>query len=158
MSDIEERADRWADALTALAAAGGRLHAPRPAAGPSDALRGAVARWSAFAGLMGAVLDRLAPPPPGEGLEHELGRLRAAVLKHPVAAQALYGGLIAEGRAWAETPDGAACAERLRRSPALARAWAGFEGATGRALDEGGAVPTRWLDLLLGELADPEAR
>lgn len=152
----DDHADRLAEALATLAAAGGRRHPPRPAAGPTEPLQRAVARWSALAGLVGAVVDRLAPPPHGDGLEQELARLRAAVLKHPVAAQALYGALLAEGRRYAETADGALLAERLRHSPALARAWEGLEAATGRALDEDGAVPTRWLDLVLAELAPAE--
>lgn len=53
---------------------------------------------------------------------HILRSLQAVILKHPAAAKAIFAGLIAEGRAFAGTPEGAAWRDRLAASELLHRA------------------------------------
>lgn len=58
-----------------------------------------------------------APAQPGGGgpLDH-LSRLQALFIEHPLAAQAAFSALIAEGRRFAATPDGAAWKSALASS------------------------------------------
>lgn len=65
-----------------------------------------------------------------------LAALRRALLRHPVAAQALFAALVAEGRAFAVTPEGADLRRRLERSDLVLRSRAVWEVVTGGAFVE----------------------
>jgi len=77
-------------------------------------------------------------------------QLQGAVLKHPLAAQALYSALIAEGEAFARTPEGAEWRERLKGSELLHRARLALDvhglSLLTRAPD--GALPSGYVDAL----------
>jgi hypothetical protein len=60
-------------------------------------------------------------PPPENALQ-VLRRLQTLVLKHPVAAKAAFNALVAEGLAFARTPEGKIWKEKLARSELLHRA------------------------------------
>jgi len=51
-----------------------------------------------------------------------LRRFSAMIFKHPAATQAVYAALVAEGRRFAETEEGARLAESLARSDLVAKA------------------------------------
>ncbi len=83
-------------------------------------------------------------------LEALLGDAQAAVLTHPVAAQAIFTALAAEGRRVSTTPEGQALRGRLAQS-ALARRWReAWEVGTLNALhsDTEGPYPADFGDLL----------
>lgn len=54
-------------------------------------------------------------------LARPLRQLRDVILRHPIAVQAAFAALVAEGRRFAETPDGNAWRERLGESDLLDR-------------------------------------
>ncbi len=63
------------------------------------------------------------PGPAGDAaVEETLRAVQRALFRHPVAAQSAFRALVAEGRRYAGTPEGAELLERLRRSAAVARA------------------------------------
>jgi hypothetical protein len=98
--------------------------------------------------------------------DDELGRflqaMRMVLLKHPVAAQAAFRALSAEGRRYATTPEGAAWKDRLAGSELMQRGRSVWELATLNMLDEGGSnmLPTQYVDALCyaAGLADLEPR
>jgi hypothetical protein len=96
-----------------------------------------------------------APDPPGDDLDLAVLSLmrRAArlVLEHPIATQAAFAALVAEGRAFARTDEGARYEAALRRSPAIERSFRAFEMLTGNVLLENPSVvlPSGYLDLLV---------
>jgi hypothetical protein len=73
----------------------------------------------------------------GDRVERVLGRLRDAVLRHPAATQAAFSALVAEGRRFARTEDGAALADALAGSELLARGRMIWEVLTMSAFVEG---------------------
>ena len=77
-----------------------------------------------------------------------LGQLQGAILKHPVAAQAAFAALVAEGRAFAKTPEGRAWHQRLASSPLVERGRSLWELTTLGVLedDRSVVVPSRILD------------
>ena len=79
-----------------------------------------------------------------------LRRLQVMLLKHPVAAQAIFTALVAEGRRFAATPDGAAWQARLAQSSLLQRARLVFDLTTLGLLEERpeGDLPSSYLDAL----------
>jgi hypothetical protein len=94
-----------------------------------------------------------------------LRRLQALVLKHPVAAKAAFGALIAEGRAFAQTPEGKAWQGRLATSELLHRARLAldFPGLSMLECDSPNVLPSAYLDTIFmlassrkpDELLDP---
>jgi hypothetical protein len=54
-------------------------------------------------------------------IDAALAMLQRAIVKHPLAAQAIYNALVREGRAFGETDEGRALRERLVRSETTAR-------------------------------------
>lgn len=95
-------------------------------------------------------LPRLALRAPDD---EEIRILRSAqllLLKHPVAAQAAFSALVAEGRRFAETPEGRAWSRRLARSSLLHRARLVFEITTLWMLEEEppDVFPSAYLDAL----------
>jgi hypothetical protein len=80
-----------------------------------------------------------------------LRKVQRLVLEHPVAAQAVFAALVAEGRRFAETAEGSRLRARLARSALLRRARTGFDAATLWMLEEHAAdeLPSTYLDVLL---------
>jgi hypothetical protein len=81
---------------------------------------------------------------------HVLRRLQALVLKHPVAAKAAFDALIAEGRAFAQTPDGKAWRDKLVGSELLHRARLIFDfpGLSMLERDNPEVLPSAYLDTI----------
>jgi len=88
-----------------------------------------------------------------------LRRLQGVLLAHPVAAQAAFAALVAEGRRFATSPDGRRWQERLVRSPLLRRARAPWDAATLWMLEEGSpdVLPSAFVDALCTVAQSPEA-
>ena len=89
-------------------------------------------------------------------------RLRAGqqlLLAHPAAAQALFRGLVREGRAHATTPEGAALRERVARSELLRRGRVIWEGVTLNILEEDGdgALPSSLVEAFMAAAQHPDA-
>jgi hypothetical protein len=84
-------------------------------------------------------------------LEALLESTRAAVFRHPIAVQAAFAALVAEGRRYAETEEGAELLEGLLRSPTLSRLRVAWEVLTMSAFVEKpeGALPSVFLDTLM---------
>lgn len=78
-----------------------------------------------------------------------LRQAQRLMLEHPAAAQRLFSALVAEGRRYAETPEGAALARRLEGSELIRRGRVVWEVGTLNLLEESSpsALPTRLLDL-----------
>lgn len=77
------------------------------------------------------------PNGPGEDeLEALLTELQLAIVSHPIAAQALFRALVAEGRAFAATPEGARWAAHLADSPLVQRGRMVWDVTTLRMLDD----------------------
>lgn len=83
-------------------------------------------------------------------LDELLADAQAVVLTHPVAAQAVYAALVAEGRRVAATPEGQALRDRLERSALARRFGEAWEVGTLNALhaDAEGPFPADFGDLL----------
>lgn len=60
--------------------------------------------------------------PSDEQIERALGRLHRALFKYPMAVQAAFSALVAEGRRFAQTPEGSEWKERLSRAEETGRA------------------------------------
>jgi hypothetical protein len=90
--------------------------------------------------------------------EAELARLlesiRGSVFRHPIATQAAFAALVAEGRRFAMTPEGAALLQALLRSPTISRLRVAWEVLTMSAFVESpqGAVPSVFIDTLVQRL------
>lgn len=98
-----------------------------------------------------------APPVPtaawygaGESLERAVRALQEFVLEHPVAAQAIYRSLVAEGRLAATTAEGARRYEELACSPLVQRLREVWEPASFNLLepDSDRQVPSGYLEAL----------
>ena len=97
-----------------------------------------------------------------------LQAVQLLLLKYPIAGQALYASLIREGRAYAETENGAALKKQLEKSPTVTKARTLFEGISGGMLAETNSdLPStfvegfvealdRDLEVVLSELGDVE--
>jgi hypothetical protein len=73
---------------------------------------------------------------PDDALHRTLLGLQRAILRHPVAAQALFATLVAEGRRYAETPEGAAWKERLAGTDLIHRTRVVWDVTTLRMLED----------------------
>jgi hypothetical protein len=71
-----------------------------------------------------------------DALEEVFHRLRLLILSHPVAAQAVFRALVAEGRAFARTAAGQRWAAVLADSPLVRRGRLVWDVATLRTLDD----------------------
>lgn len=87
-----------------------------------------------------------------------LRSLQALVLEHPVAAQAAFSALVAEGRAFAASEAGREWRERLTRSTLLHRARIVFEIGTLWMLDDEplGPLPSAYLDAVFMSASSDE--
>src|SRR5438105_2901475 len=86
-----------------------------------------------------------------EDTEIELPRsLQRILLKHPVACQAAFNALLAEGRRFNQTTEGREWSERLAHSSLLQKARLVFDLSTLGLLEEGEAahVPSAYLDAI----------
>lgn len=94
-----------------------------------------------------SLLDLLADEP-GDELARLLYELRMLVLKHPIAVQAAFRALVAEGRRFGETDDGRAWRARLERSELIRRGNAVLELGTLGMLDADSdqLLPTQLID------------
>jgi hypothetical protein len=77
-------------------------------------------------------------------------QLQGAVMKHPLAAQALFSALIAEGRAFERTAEGQVLRERLKGSDLLHRARLALDlpGLSLLTRAPEGALPSGYVDAL----------
>lgn len=102
-----------------------------------------------FAHLLGA---RRGPPPDGgeDELAELLRRVQLVLLQHPVAAQAAFRALMAEGRRFAATPEGAAWKAALAGSDVVRRAPRLWDAVSMSLLEDDAAtvVPSAYLEAL----------
>ena len=117
-----------------------------------------------LAGSDGDGLPTVYLPSPETALQ-VLRRLQGVVLKHPVAAKAAFDALIAEGRAFAQTPEGKEWHDKLAASELLhrARLVLDFPGLSILERDSPEVLPSAYLDTIFmlassrkpNELLDP---
>ena len=88
--------------------------------------------------------------------DQTIARLQSAqlaLLKYPIAGQAIYAALIREGRGFAKTDTGKALKTQLESSPAVAKARTLFEGLNGGMLaEQNSELPSSFLDGLIDAL------
>jgi hypothetical protein len=96
--------------------------------------------------------------PAGDATAELLGALQEMVLRHPVAAQALFRAFVAEGRAFAQTEEGRAWAARLARSELVRQGRVTWDAVTLSALDdrEETVFPTAILDAFARAVASAD--
>jgi hypothetical protein len=95
-------------------------------------------------------LPRVVLRDPWDELERVLEAAQLAVLRHPVAAQAIFAALVAEGRRYAATAEGAARRERLARSGLLERVREAWEIGTFNMLEDSPSVlPSAYVDTVM---------
>jgi hypothetical protein len=94
-------------------------------------------------------LPTVALPAPEQALR-VLRQLQVAALKHPAAAKAAFGALVAEGRAFAQTPEGTAWRDRLAGSALLHRARLVFDfpGLSMLQSDRPDFLPSAYVDAI----------
>lgn len=87
--------------------------------------------------------------------EAMLAELHALVIRHPVAAQALFRALVHEGKAFARTDEGQAWAQRLGRSDLVRQGRVVWDAVSLNALDDRDevVVPTAILDAFAKAIA-----
>lgn len=90
-------------------------------------------------------------------LEQALRAIQHAIMTHPIAAQAIFYALVREGRAYAETDEGAAWRDRLAGSELVVRARVLWDALTVRALedDEQTVLPTAILEAMVKAASSP---
>ena len=101
-------------------------------------------------------LPVLSLAPMEQSLTELFRRAQEVVLTHPVAAQAAWAALVAEGRRASLTPEGAALRRRLARSPLLPRLREVLDLSTFNALeaDPTGPLPSDFVELLAAAMAE----
>jgi len=89
-------------------------------------------------------------PTPDDDITQALGAAQRALLSHPAAARAGFSALVAEGRAFAETPEGAHWQARLGASELVQRAHLVFDNVSLWLLeeDEQRLLPSGLIDAL----------
>ncbi len=104
-------------------------------------------------------LPRVVLQEPDETLVATLREARYAVLRHPVAAQAGFSALVAEGRRYAETAEGRAWRRRLAGSPLLRDLRVAWDMTTAELLQEDPPtlLPTTFVDALLQFASHPHS-
>ncbi len=93
-----------------------------------------------------------------DGLFAALRQAQQLILRYPVSAQALFAAMVSEGRAFAETPDGAALRDRLAGSELIRRGRVVWEVGTLNVLEEKPttALPSRLMDALAKAATVPD--
>jgi hypothetical protein len=90
-----------------------------------------------------------------------LGELQQFVLQHPVAAQKIFTSLVAEGRRYATSEEGASRSRALVAMPLMARAQQFWESSLAGVLEEGKetVLPSAYVEIVMqgGRLKSPEA-
>lgn len=91
-------------------------------------------------------------PSTGADLDQTAALLRSlsmGLLRYPAATQAVFQALVAEGRAYAETPTGAQLRASLLDAPSFRQLRRVYESLTWHMLEEGGgALPSAYFDAL----------
>ena len=108
-------------------------------------------------GMGSATEEATAKPPHADEVTALLHRARLLLHQHPVAAQAAFSALVAEGRRFAATPEGRAWATALAASPLIHHASA-LWGALGLDMleeDPDTVLPSAWLEALLRGARSP---
>ncbi len=87
-----------------------------------------------------------------------LEQARGFLLRHPIASQAVFTVLVAEGRRFAASERGAAWAQTLARAPAMTRAREVWEATSLNLLtgDDQAVLPSTWVEALLRAVELPE--
>lgn len=96
-------------------------------------------------------LPRIAIRDPEDGLARVLREAQYVLLRHPVAAQAVFAALVAEGRRFTETEEGRAWRRRLAGSDLIRRGRVVWEVLSLKMLEEKpqGPLPTTYLDAMV---------
>lgn len=96
--------------------------------------------------------------PEDDAVESLLGVVHGLIIRHPAAAQALFRALVAEGRAFAATDEGAPWASRLRRSELVRQGRVVWDAVSLNALDdrEETVLPTAILDAFTRAMASED--
>ena len=89
---------------------------------------------------------------PDDQLESLLRQAQLGLIQHPVAAQSIIRALVAEGRAYARTDEGAVLRDQLARSELVQRGRAVWEGLSLNMFtpDDRTTVPSVLVDAVLG--------
>jgi hypothetical protein len=84
--------------------------------------------------------------------------IHLALLHHPVAAKAMFAALVAEGRRFSQTPDGATLRARLAGSRRVQRWTVLWRSITLGLLDDASTdeLPTMYVDALIQLVDDPD--
>jgi hypothetical protein len=87
-----------------------------------------------------------------------LEQARVFLLRHPIASQAVFRGLVGEGRRFAASERGAAWARTLAQASAMTRAREVWEATSLNLLtaDEQAVLPSTWVEALLRAVELPE--
>jgi hypothetical protein len=91
-------------------------------------------------------------PPREDSIDIALRAIQRAIVKHPLAAQAIYSALVREGRAYGETEEGRLLRERLARSELATRLRTTWDIVTFGMLDahaRPGVVPSVLMEALV---------
>jgi hypothetical protein len=140
-----------------------------PAASLFDSLRLQALLFEELRRIQTLLGERLTPPraPEAEGDagEHErlelLRRLQGLLLEHPLAAQAAFSALLAEGRRFATTPEGAAWKRALTSSEWVRNGRLLWDELSLNLLEEApsGALPSSYLEAIfrVAKASDLEA-
>lgn len=96
--------------------------------------------------------------PPDDGPTALLRQLQLLLLKHPVAAQAAFSALVAEGRRFAATPEGAAWKSSLASSDLVRKGRQLWDALTLNLLEEDAStvVPSAYLEAIFRVATSPE--
>lgn len=113
--------------------------------------------------------DRAAKPPPqvvfsdapsgdDDELRQTLAALQRNILLNPLAAQALFSSLVAEGRRFSETPDGERWRQRLAGSELIGRSRILWDAMTLRGLedDEDVLLPSAVIEAFVKAASGPD--
>jgi hypothetical protein len=98
-----------------------------------------------------AALPRVSVRDPEAGVLRVLREAQYVLLKHPVAAQAAFSALVAEGRRFAATPEGREWSERLAGSELMRQGRMVWEVATLKILEESSphVLPSAYVEALV---------
>jgi hypothetical protein len=105
-----------------------------------------------------ALLVEHVSPPAEPGTTEVLRRLQGLLLQHPLAAQAAFSALVAEGRRFATTPEGAAWKSTLAGSELVRNGRQLWDALALNLLEEDAStvVPSTYLEALFQAASSPE--
>lgn len=122
---------------------------------PADLLRRTLIEYGEVLKRYREDFDRLFAHEPaaaagGDETLRRLHQARLLLVKYPVAAQALFAALVAEGRRYAETPEGRVARARLADSDLVRKGRAVFEAVSaGLVSEHEGPLPSAFLEAFL---------